>query len=271
MGDATVRGMNVMSDPVDLESFDLILVNTSAGKDSALTAWYVTQLAEALGIKDRVVAVHATFAEEWEGTPELAARQCAALGIPLEIVTRGESLLAYVERRGMWPSSQQRYCTSDFKRAPVDKVITKRAPHLGHRKMRVLNVMGLRADESPARSKKNPVERDARRSNSRREVTTWLPIFRLSTAQVWHLIRQIGLEMHPAYAAGMPRLSCCFCIFAPKAALMKAGELNPELLAKYVAVEQKIGHSFRVDLKIADVAAALERGERATTISNWTM
>lgn len=260
-----------MADPVDLASFDLILVNTSGGKDSALAAWYVTALAEALGIKDRIVAVHATFAEEWEGTPELVQRQCAALGIPLEIVSRKESLLGYVERRGKWPSNKQRYCTSDFKRAPINKVITRLAPHLGHRKCRVLNVMGLRADESPARAKRNPVEVDLNRSNSKRDVITWLPIFRLSTPQVWALIKRLALEMHPAYAAGMPRLSCCFCIFAPKAALMKAGELNPGLLAKYVETEKKIGHTFRQGFAIAEVAEALARGEKPGQIANWAM
>src|SRR5262249_28161656 len=218
----------IATDPVDLKRYDLILINTSGGKDSALTAWYVAQLAEGLGVKSRVHAVHATFPEEWPGTVDLVKRQCAALGIPLHIVSRGEGLLDYVERRQKWPSSQARYCTSEFKRAPIAKLITALAPRRQAGRVRVMNIMGMRAAESPARAKRVPVERDARRTNSVRVVDSWLPIFRLSTQEVWALIHQHGLEMHAAYAAGMPRLSCCFCIFAPKSALMLAGQLNPE-------------------------------------------
>jgi len=43
----------IATDPVDLKRYDLILINTSGGKDSALTAWYVAQLAEGLGVKFR--------------------------------------------------------------------------------------------------------------------------------------------------------------------------------------------------------------------------
>jgi 3'-phosphoadenosine 5'-phosphosulfate sulfotransferase (PAPS reductase)/FAD synthetase len=177
-----------------------------------------------------------------------------------------------VRRRGRWPSSQQRYCTSDFKRAPIDKVITRVGRRAGlWRYTRVLNVMGLRASESPARAKRQPFEIDRRRSNSRRRVETWLPIFRLSTSQVWALIRQHGLEMHPAYTAGMPRLSCRFCIFSPREALLRAGAMNPELLEEYVTVERETGHSFRADLRLADIQAALARGVRATSIQDWRM
>jgi hypothetical protein len=46
----------------------------------------------------------------------------------------------------------------------------------------------------------------------------------------------------------MPRLSCCFCIFSPRSALLLAAKHNPELLAQYVAVEKQIGHRFRKEL-----------------------
>lgn len=259
-------------DAVNLGTYDLILINTSGGKDSSVAAHYVVGLAEAFGVKDRVVMVHATFAEEWPGTVELVKRQAGALGVPLKIVSRGEGLLDYVKRRGMWPSSQQRYCTSDFKRAPIDKVITRRATsRWGTRRMRVLNVMGIRAAESPARAKRVAFERDTRRSNGKRIVDTWLPIFRLSTQQVWDIIREHNLEQHPAYKLGMPRLSCCFCIFAPKPALILAGKHNLPLLREYAKVEAEIGHAFRQGLKINEVLAAVEAEEAAGPVNDWTM
>lgn len=261
---------SVVSHDVDLRSYDRVVINTSGGKDSSVAAWYVTALADALSVKERVVAVHATFPEEWDGTVELALAQCHQLGIPLKIVSRGEALLDYVLRRGRWPSSQQRYCTSEFKRAPIDRAITRLASH-PFRQLRVLNVLGIRRDESPARSRKAPFQRDARRTNGRRVVDQWFPVFELTATQVWEVIHRHNIPTHPAYAAGMPRLSCRFCIFAPRPALIRAGQLNPELLRQYAKVEDAIGHSFRTDVSMREILEAVERGDTPGEIRSWEM
>lgn len=271
-----------LSEVPDLLSYDLILVNTSGGKDSSVMGHLIYREAVRLGIAKRLIYVHATFREEWEGTEDLVRRQCEALGESLghnaaiEVVTRGEGLLDYTRRRGMWPSSQQRWCTSDFKRAPIDKVITRRAPGK-YRRARVLNCMGLRAQESPARAKREPFSNDGRRSNGRRKVDQWLPIFDWTEREVWDYINTYKIEQHPAYKAGMPRLSCVFCIFAPKSALMLAGKLRPDLLAEYVAVEKKTGHQFRGapgkrgSVALAEVQRELEAGANVGLVEDWKM
>src|SRR5205823_14965590 len=137
--------------------------------------------------------------------------------------------------------------------------------------VRILNCMGLRAEESPARAKKKPFDRDERASNGKRVVDVWLPIHSWTTAQVWQRIRASGVRYHPAYDLGMPRLSCCFCIFSPRAALLLAGKHNPELLAEYVAVEKQIGHRFRQELPLASVQQALARGERPGVVPDWLL
>jgi 3'-phosphoadenosine 5'-phosphosulfate sulfotransferase (PAPS reductase)/FAD synthetase len=145
----------------------------------------------------------------------------------------------------------------------------------------------MRADESPARAKKKPFVFDdghiskktgkkvSGASNGKREVWNWLPLHEWTEAQVWGRIDSYGLRnaglVHFAYGLGMPRLSCCFCIFAPKAALVIAGHHNPELLAEYVRVEKKIGHTFRVDLSMAQVAEAVAAGEKPKEVANWKM
>jgi hypothetical protein len=73
------------------------------------------------------------------------------------------------------------------------------------------------------------------------------------------------------YALGMPRLSCCLCIFAPRSALLLAGRNNQELLAEYVRVEKQIGHRFRMELPLADVQRALEQGEEPGLVADWAM
>ncbi|MCH7902290.1 hypothetical protein IIC68_00900 [archaeon] len=79
--------------------------------------------------------------------------------------------------------------------------------------------------------------------------------------------------MHHAYALGMPRLSCVFCIFAPKAALKIAGRANPELLATLVQVEKDVRSTFKADLSLAEIKAELDAGDDSEMceVEGWTM
>jgi len=76
---------------------------------------------------------------------------------------------------------------------------------------------------------------------------------------------------HPAYDLGMPRLSCCFCIFSPRSALLLAGKHNPELLAEYVELERSIDHRFRLELPLASIQEALANGEEPGRVQDWLM
>jgi 3'-phosphoadenosine 5'-phosphosulfate sulfotransferase (PAPS reductase)/FAD synthetase len=132
----------------------------------------------------------------------------------------------------------------------------------------------MRADESSARSKRPGYTPRTKASNGRRTVSEWLPIHTWTAAQVWGRVKASGVPHHPAYDLGMPRLSCVFCIFAPRAALELAGRHNPELLDEYCAVEAEIGHRFTNDLSLASVREAIRTGAPATqaTIDDkWCM
>ncbi len=259
---------------MNLTDYDLIIINTSGGKDSQAMMDMVTKQAQADGILDRVHAVHCDLGRmEWPGTTDLVREQAQAYGIPLHIVTRElGDLLEHVEKRGMWPSSTARYCTSDHKRDQASKVIRSLAKNIKvDRPVRVLNCMGIRSQESNARSKKNPFQVDKRLSSKSRLVDVCFPIFEWTEDQVWTTIKASGVRHHRAYDLGMPRLSCAFCIFAPKAALMIAGKDNPELLDEYCRIEAKIGHDFKHKSKISDIRDALATGEQAGNIEAWNM
>jgi 3'-phosphoadenosine 5'-phosphosulfate sulfotransferase (PAPS reductase)/FAD synthetase len=258
---------------VDLAAFDWIVVNTSAGKDSQTTLKVVVDQARAAGVLDRVVAVHADLGRmEWTGTRALAEQQATLHGVRFIAVRRERGdLLAQVAMRGMWPDRGNRYCTSDQKRDQIAKVFTqlvRSTPKLG-RRVRILNCMGLRAAESRDREKLAPLTLNRRASNGRRTVINWLPVFAWSIEEVWADIRASGIPHHPAYDLGMPRLSCIFCVFSSRPALILAGKHNPELLAEYVAVEKRINHRFRNDQSIAEIAEAIERGEEPGPITTW--
>ncbi len=258
----------------NLCTYDLILLNTSGGKDSQTMLRYVGGLAREAGVFHRLVAVHADLGEmEWEGTKELAETQASLLGIPFIVEHRrtatGErqSLLEHVEARGKWPSSTTRYCTSDHKRGPCGRTITRLAPA-----GRVLNCFGFRAQESPARAKRPVVSVNKRSTTKRRHVEDWLPIHNWTEKEVWADIRASGLPYHRAYDLGMPRLSCVFCIFAPRAALILAGRHNTDLLRRYADVEKRINHTFRKELSIISIIEAIEGGETADELSgDWNM
>jgi len=261
----------------ELERFRWIIVNSSGGKDSQTALRVVVERCDREGIpRHRIVVSHQCLGQmEWPGTRELAHRQAFHYDLRFVVSNyrdkEGEqlSLLDYVKKRRRWPDNKNRFCTSEFKRGPGGRVITalcKESPG------DVLQIFGFRADESTARAKKKVFAQNLRQSNSTRQVWDWLPIHHWNEQQVWNSIKQSGVPSHPAYKLGMPRLSCCFCLFAPKAALMIAGRANPELLDRYVDLEREIGHTFQNGKPIADIKQAIQAGEQAGSMDGrWNM
>jgi 3'-phosphoadenosine 5'-phosphosulfate sulfotransferase (PAPS reductase)/FAD synthetase len=249
----------------DLSLYHWIVVNSSAGKDSQAATGVVVEEARQLDILDRVVMVHCDLGRiEWPGTPELAREHADHYGLRFETVCRRTvgDLLAEVRRRGKWPSPTERYCTSYYKRDQVKGLHVSLGRELGRgRRARILNCLGFRAEESPRRRKMPPYQTNERCSCQTRTVHDWLPIHRWTEKTVWDYIRKEGTRHHHAYDLGMKRLSCQFCIFAPKGQLMIAGRHNPDLLAEYVQVEREINHKFRMELSLVEVQAAVEAGE----------
>jgi 3'-phosphoadenosine 5'-phosphosulfate sulfotransferase (PAPS reductase)/FAD synthetase len=261
----------------DLRAYDWIVLNSSAGKDSQAMLDYVVEQCDQVGVpRQRLVVAHADLGRvEWPGTRELAEEQAQHYGLAFVAVSRPQGdLLDHIARRGMFPSPTARYCTAQHKRGPIWTVFTRLAAcsrRQGVPVCRILNCLGMRAEESPARARRPPFTPNALASNGRRWVDDWLPLHAWRVEQVWRRIRASGVRHHPAYDLGMPRLSCCFCIFAPRSALLLAGKHNPELLAEYVRVERAIGHRFRVELPLADIQRALAEGEDPGPVQDWTM
>jgi 3'-phosphoadenosine 5'-phosphosulfate sulfotransferase (PAPS reductase)/FAD synthetase len=242
----------------DLKSYDVILASISGGKDSQTMLRALVAAADAAGVRDRIVCVFADLgeADEWPGTAEIAAVHAAAYGLRIITVRREvtsprtgrrepQGLLERILRRGMWPDARNRYCTSDLKRGPIRTVMTllaaeARQQGVTGRRVRILSVMGLRAQESPSRRLMEPFAPDGGSSNkTRREVDLWLPIHAWTLDEVWADIRASGVPYHWVYDYGMPRLSCMFCILASESALVLAAQLNPAGAEARAAVERE--------------------------------
>lgn len=267
-----------MTDKIKFHDYTHIIVNSSGGKDSLAALYEIWRIAREQDYPFNQIKVsHQDLGRvEWEGTKSLVQRQADLFGFDVIYTKRRNmagdepDLLDYVERRGSWPSSSARYCTSDFKRGPGARVVT--ALTKGMEKSSVLYVFGFRAEESPARSKKQVFVTNKRLTTKTRTVHDWLPIHEWTEAQVWSCIKGNGLPYHKAYDLGMPRLSCVFCIFAPKDALVIAGRHNRDLLDTYVDVEEKIGHTFRKELSLAQVRDLVDSEYQPTgSVASWAM
>jgi 3'-phosphoadenosine 5'-phosphosulfate sulfotransferase (PAPS reductase)/FAD synthetase len=215
----------------------------------------------------------------------MCIQQSIELNIPLEVVKRsdGLDLLAYWARRmnklmgenkPFWSSAQNRYCTSDLKREPINKFFRRRENF-------IISCEGIRAEESPARAKKSPlrirpnitstyykgmtVEQAIENYNPKKRLAlTWFPIFNYTIDEVWatYDMDNIALSLardyyrrkssiptwwafHPAYAMGNDRVSCMFCVLGSLNDLQNGARHNPKLLKEMIDMENQSGFTFK--------------------------
>lgn len=266
-----LRLVEVGADPVDphtlVRNADVIVINSSAGKDSQAMLDYVAEIAREVGALDRVAVVHNDLGTtdsgipvEWPGTADLARRQADHYGFRFEITRREKGGLFQQLRneRKKWPSSAARWCTSDQKTSQGRKVVTRLVGELGitDRPVEVLYCLGLRAEESSGRARKPVLEIDKAGTSGRRVIRRWLPIHDWTEQQVWGRIEASGVPYHPAYDQGMTRLSCSLCVLASRDDLVRAASLRPDLAAEYASLEVELAHQFRADMSMADIIAA---------------
>ena len=219
----------------------LFVANHSGGKDSQIMMW---RLAERIP-RAQLLVVHAPLEQvEWPDAVEHIEATIPA-GVPLVLarIASGKTLLERVEERRKFPGPGRRWCTSDFKRGPIEREIRrhlKAHPEFGGL---VVNCMGMRAQESASRARQATWEYDARNSRAGREWYNWLPVHGLREEEVFAGIRAAGQEPHRAYDAGMSRFSCIFCLYGSDNDLTVGGRLHPALYQTYAALERRIGHT----------------------------
>jgi len=247
-----------MSQEIQLPPDDLIrrsrgevafVVNFSGGKDSMRMLARVRELYPDNPIF--VVMADTGFehvrpisAKDW------SRKQVARYDLPLTVVRNpNKTYLEMVERRGMFPSSTTRQCTSDLKRGPIEKFVRALSQKV------IVNCTGIRSEESSQRSKQTPWKMNKALSVAGRQVWNWMPIFDELLEEVlsWHW--QTGTPLHPVYVPEfhrdgttggyLRRFSCRLCIFATDADLMAIEQHDPEAFELVSSVEQRIGFTMR--------------------------
>lgn len=245
----------------------VFFVSHSGGKDSQAMYLAIARYVP----HDQIVVVHADLGRvEWHGTQDHirntishrlnvvhAVWQDGSRKELLDMVARrAEALAAKGSDAAPWPSSSQRYCTSDLKRGPIEKFIRgelkRRGATLG------VNAMGLRAQESANRAKKPTLTLNARLSKAGREVWDWLPIHTWLDGDVFATIDEAGQQPHYAYGLGNERLSCVFCIFGCDGDLANGARQRPELAREYIDLERRTGATLFHKAALSDRIAAID-------------
>lgn len=238
----------------------IFFINHSGGKDSQC----MTLLMRELIPTDRLVVVHAHLPEvEWEGTWEHIEN--TAGNLTTIKVTAVKTFFQMVEHRKKFPSPAQRQCTSDLKRGPIETAIRRYLRKTGNKL--IVNCMGMRAQESPNRSRMKVFQLNVRNSKAGREWYDFLPVHKLLENEVFKVIADHGQHPHWAYSKGMTRLSCCFCIMASSRDLKTAARLKPKLYQKYVETEERLNFTVSMSQKflpeITGISAKEVRNENS--------
>lgn len=236
----------------------IFYVSHSAGKDSQAMFAYLREIVPA----DQLVVVHADLGEvEHSGVQDHIRNTIG--DARLEVVRANKTFLEMVENRyakrpevPCWPSSATRQCTSDLKRDPIHTFIRRDLKARG--RTLAVNCVGIRAEESTSRARKNPFALNARLSKAGREVYEWFPIFEFTLDQVWATIAAAGQEPHRVYLEGNERLSCVVCIMGCKGDIANAARLRPSLFRRYVELERRTGYTVFRNESLLDRAGVTE-------------
>lgn len=260
----------------DLNTYDILLVNSSAGKDSQALLDYVVELADERGAareahrRPRKHGPRRVAGDRRTGPrarralrPALRRGRAQGRGPPRlrapapHVALRGGEVLYVRFQTGPDQAAH------DFSRGrgeppqdgpPPQGPEEARHPagqgpeHDGHARP---------GEPCPGGQARVPAQRG--RLERQEDRRCWLPIHEWSDAEVWERIRKAGTRPSPAYSFGMSRSSCSLCILASRADLVRAARLRPELADEYARLEAEIGHRFSNDLSMAEIIRLAEQ------------
>lgn len=256
-----------------------VVFNLSGGKDSSAAMFATNILLDRLGHpRDRRMAIHADLGRaEWDSTPTFVEQIAGLAGMPLTVVRRKagdlfdrweqrfengkrryESLETY-NLIGPWSSASLRFCTSEAKAQIIGPAIAR-----SFRGQTIINVLGIRRDESPARAHApewKHEERYAARGNAHgTAMMLWNPIVHWSTDAVFAAHDMLKVPLHIAYTRyGSSRLSCRFCVLQSAADAQASASAHENRAALIHLVEMEAGStfSFQPHRWLADTAPSL--------------
>lgn len=189
-----------------------VIASVSGGKDSGAMCLYLRDL----GIDhDRVFMD--TGWEHAETYDYLRGPLTAALG-PITEIKAERTMAQLTIHKGMFPSKQRRWCTTELKVKPMQRYIEARVAE----GLDVINTVGIRAAESEARSRMPEWE-----WSDGFDCEVWRPLIAWSEQDVIDIHTRHGLRPNPLYLKGAERVGCAPCIFSRKSEIRWMAENFP--------------------------------------------
>lgn len=140
-----------------------------------------------------------------------------------------------VKHYATFPGRRMKFCTRELKVKPMKKFITQ----LMDEGRDVINSVGVRAQESSARSKLEEWE-------WQRDFDCWLwrPLIQWSEQDVIDMHKRHGLQPNPLYLRGAGRVGCWPCINSRKTEIRFMAEQDPA----------RVDHIRKLEAEVAEIA-----------------
>jgi 3'-phosphoadenosine 5'-phosphosulfate sulfotransferase (PAPS reductase)/FAD synthetase len=187
-----------------------VVASVSGGKDStALSLWLTEQ-----GIEHK--RVHADTGWEHEETEKYVRTYLPGAIGQIDIVRAKRLMEERILQHGMFPSRVVRWCTRDLKALPIQR-------YCNQFDTEVVNVVGIRADESAARMKM-PEWEFAKHYDG----WVWRPLINWKLQDVIDIHARHGVTPNPLYLKyGAERVGCWPCINSRKSEIRRIAEIDP--------------------------------------------
>lgn len=203
-----------------------VIASISGGKDSAAMSLYLREL----GIDHELVFMDTG----WEHPDTYAYLRYILPNVlgPIRWLRAPRQMEELIIHKGMFPSRIRRFCTDELKVKPLQKHL-RACMDDGHD---VLNVVGIRAEESDARSRLPEWE-----WQEGFDCEVWRPILRWTLDDVIAIHRRHNLTPNPLYLRGVKRVGCWPCINCSKSEIRFMAESDPHRVVRLRVLENHAG------------------------------
>lgn len=196
------------------------------GNEHEMTYEYVEYLERLVGPIHRVKA---DFTNQIAKKREFVSTKWREEGVPESIVMdaldvlspTGNPFLDLCIWKGRFPSRMAQFCTQELKMRPVQNDVFFPLMEQGNR---VVNVVGVRAQESAVRAKY------PEREDTPEGWEIWRPILTWTVEDVFECHKRHGVDPNPLYKLGMSRVGCMPCINCQKSELFEIARRFPEVI-----------------------------------------
>ncbi len=197
-----------------------VIISVSGGKDSTCTALLLKEAGIAFS------SVHMDTGWEHPATEEYVRDYLPTIIGPVEVIQgRGGGMENLVRRKAMFPGRHNRFCTQELKVYPFKAYLETLDDE-------PVNAVGIRADESKARSKFTEWD-----ENAGMDCTVWRPLLRWTYQDVIDMHHRHNVKPNPLYLQGATRVGCWPCIFAQKKEIRMIADIDPARIDRIRSLE----------------------------------